>query len=97
MDEYAGFHRGIKVSRIPNFTWGLKELCVPFSKNQIITIEERGQGSRTFKECGSAKKGEAFDDDNQENRGNTPGKYTYGKFDAPINPKFQKKMTYDYT
>lgn len=95
MEEYANFHRGIKVSRIPKFTWALKELVTPFSQNQIITIEERGQGSRTFKDCGSAKKSDMFDDEGPKPP--TPGKYNYGKFDTPINTKFQKKILFDYT
>jgi hypothetical protein len=36
-----------------------------------------------------------FDDDIPKSE--TPGKYNYGKFDTPLNPKFQKKIMFDYT
>ena len=79
MQEYSDFHRGVKVSKIPLLTWNLKEDCIPFTKNKVITIEERGQGARTFKELGPES-----------------AELMYGKFDAPINPKYQKMIEHNY-
>lgn len=63
MEEYKNFHRGTNLLTIPQLTWDLKAQTVPFSLNRIITIEERGQGGRTFKDCGSASK---YDDKDTE-------------------------------
>jgi hypothetical protein len=84
MRDYHNFYRSIKLTSIPMFTWLLKENSMPFSKNRVITMEERGQTGKsgykgpTFKDCGSAGKSDMKTEDRN----------SHGQFDRQINPKF---------
>lgn len=46
MDEYQRYHRYVNISKIPKLTWELKRKSIPFSFNNVITIEERGNGKQ---------------------------------------------------
>jgi hypothetical protein len=63
----------------------LQEESIPFSRNRIITIEQKEDNKRTFIDCGFSERKEI--DENTE---------TYGKFNRPLNHKYQKKIMHNY-